>query len=175
MEQSHTHGLATDSDHPLRMMIDHLPILAWACRPDGTTAFLNQRWLDYTGLSMAQALDWGWQGAIHPDDLGTLMDTWGRLLASGEPGEEAARLRRCDGAYRWFLFRAVPVRDAQGKVVRWYGTNTDIEDLKRAESLLAAEKRTLEMIAGGASLPAIFDTLCTTVDAPPLTRRFRTS
>src|SRR2546423_823491 len=78
MEQSYTQGLATDSDHPLRM-IDHLPTLAWACRPDGTIAFLNQPWLDYTGLSMAQALDWGWQGAIHPDDLGTLMDTWGRF------------------------------------------------------------------------------------------------
>ena len=114
---------------------------------------------------MAQALDWGWQGAIHPDDLGTLMDTWLRLLASGESGEEAARLRRFDGVYRWFLFRAVPVHDAQGKIVRWYGTTTDIEELKRAEALLAAETRTLEMIAGGASLPAIFDTLCTTIDA----------
>ena len=164
-EQSHTHGWATDSDNPLRMMIDHLPTLAWSCRPDGTTAFLNQRWLDYTGLSMAQALDWGWQVAIHPEDLGKLMDTWGRLLASGEPGEEAARLRRCDGAYRWFLLRAVPVRDAQGKVVSWYGTNTDIEDLKRAELLLAAEKRTLEMIDGGASLTDIFDNLCNTIDA----------
>jgi PAS domain-containing protein len=70
MEQSHTDGLATDSDHPLRMMIDHMPTLAWACRPDGTTAFLNQRWLDYTGLAMAQVLDWGWTAAIHPDDLG---------------------------------------------------------------------------------------------------------
>jgi PAS domain S-box-containing protein len=149
MEQSHTHGLATDLDNPLRMMIDHVPTLAWSCRPDGT-AFLNQRWLAYMDLSMEQALDWGWQVAIHPEDLGKLMDTWGRLLTSGEPGEEAARLRRFDGAYRWFLFRAVPVRDAQGKVIRWYGTNTDIEDLKRAASLLAAEKRTLEMIAGGA-------------------------
>ena len=165
MEQNHTHGWATDSDNPFRMMIDHISTLAWACGPDGTTAFLNQRWLDYTGLSMERALDWGWQGAIHPDDLGTLMDTWGRLLASGEPGEEAARLRRCDGAYRWFLFRAVPGRDERGEVVRWYGTSTDIEDLKRAASLLAAETRTLEMIAGGASLPAIFDTLCATIDA----------
>ena len=111
MEQSHTNGWATDADHPLRMLLDHMPTLAWACRPDGTTAFLNQRWLDYTGHSLAQALDGGWTVAIHPDDLGTLRDTWSRLRASGEPGEAEARLRRGDGAYRWCLLRAVPVRD----------------------------------------------------------------
>ena len=120
----------------LPSMIDKIPTLAWACRPDGTTEFLNQRWLDYTGLSMDASLDWGWKVAIHPDDLEKLMATWLRLLASGEPGDEEARLRAFDGTYRWFLFRAVPVRDAQGKVVRWYGTNTDIEDLKCAEGEL---------------------------------------
>ena len=120
----------------LPMMIDKIPTLAWACRPDGTTEFLNQRWLEYTGLSMEASVDWGWKVAIHPDDLEQLMETWLGLLASGEPGDEAARLRAFDGTYRWFLFRAVPVRDEQGKVVRWYGTNTDIEDLKRAEAEL---------------------------------------
>ncbi len=120
----------------LPMMIDKIPTLAWSCRPDGTTEFLNQRWLDYTGLSMEASLDWGWKVAIHPDDLEKLMNTWLRLLASGEPGDEEARLRGSDGQYRWFLFRAVPIRDEQGKVVRWYGTNTDIEDLKRAEGEL---------------------------------------
>lgn len=133
MGQSQVDGLATDSDNLLRMMIDHLPTLAWSCWPDGSTALLNQRWLDYTGLALEQALGWGWHVAIHPDDLGKLMDTWLTLLASGEPGEEAARLRRGDGAYRWFLFRAVPVCDEEGTSVRWYGTSTDIEDLKRAE------------------------------------------
>jgi len=118
------------------MMVDKIPTLAWSCRPDGTTEFLNQRWLEYTGLSMEASVDWGWKVAIHPDDLEQLMETWLGLLASGEPGDEAARLRAFDGTYRWFLFRAVPVRDEQGKVVRWYGTNTDIEDLKRAEAEL---------------------------------------
>src|SRR6266404_5021366 len=120
----------------LPLMIDKIPTLAWSCRPDGTTEFLNQRWLEYTGLSMEASVDWGWKVAIHPDDLEQLMETWLGLLASGEPGDEAARLRAFDGTYRWFLFRAVPVRDEQGKVVRWYGTNTDIEDLKRAEAEL---------------------------------------
>src|SRR5215831_1897160 len=150
----------------------YLPTLAWACRSDGSTAFLNQRWLDYTGLSMAQALDGGWTGAIHPDDLGKLMDTWSRLLASGEPGEAEARLQRGDGAYRWYLFRAVPVRDALGHLVHWSGTATDIEDRKQAvaalqwsKALLAGEKRVLEMIAHGAALPHILEVLCRVVEA----------
>src|SRR5207245_6882894 len=120
----------TDAVNDFRAMIDKIPTLAWSCRPDGTTEFLNQRWLDYTGLSMEASIGWGWKVAIHPDDLEQLMDTWLGLLASGEPGDEEARLRGSDGTYRWFLFRAVPVRDEQGNVVRWYGTNTDIEDLK---------------------------------------------
>ena len=114
--------------------------------PDGTTECLNQRWLDYTGLPFEASLGWGWKVSIHPDDIGRVMETWRRLLASGEPGAEEARLRRFDGPYRWFLFRAVPVRDEQGTVVRWYGTNTDIEDRKQVETLLAAEKRTQELI-----------------------------
>ena len=146
-------------------MIDKIPTLAWSCRPDGATEFLNQRWLDYTGLSLEAAVGWGWEVAIHPEDLGKLMDMWQGLIRSTQPGEQEARLRRFDGEYRWFLFRAAPVRDEQGTVVRWYGTNTDIEDLKRAESLLAAEKRTLEMIASGASLSEILDNLCRSIDA----------
>ena len=153
------------SEDILRTMIDKIPTLAWSCWPDGTTEFLNQRWLDYTGLSMEEALGWGWKAVIHAEDLENLMATWLGLLASGEPGQEEARLRRFDGEYRWFLFRAVPVRDVQGKVVRWYGTNTDIEDLKRAESLLAAEKRVLEMISGGAGLTDILENLCRIIDA----------
>src|SRR2546429_2205739 len=120
----------------LPMMIDKIPTLAWACRPDGTTEFLNQRWLDYTGLSLEEALGWGWQVPVHPEDLEKLMEAWQGRLGSADPGEAEARLRRFDGEYRWFLFRAIPVRDEQGKLVRWYGTNTDIEDLKRAEAEL---------------------------------------
>src|SRR2546426_977637 len=83
------------------------------------------------------------------EDVPTLMDKWVKLLASGEPGELEARLRRHDGEYHWFLFRVEPLRNELGTIVRWYGTNTDIDDFKRAQSLLLAEKRTLEMITGG--------------------------
>ncbi len=95
---------------------------------------------------MEASVDWGWKVAIHPDDLEKLMETWLGLLASGEPGDEEARLRAFDGTYRWFLFRAVPVRDERGKVVRWYGTNTDIEDLKRAEAQLRRDEVELRRV-----------------------------
>ena len=138
------------SEDQLRIMIDKIPTLAWACRPDGTTEFLNQRWLDYTGLSLEEALGWGWQVPVHPEDLGKLMEAWQGLLGSADPGEAEARLRRFDGEYRWFLFRAVPVRDEQQKIVRWYGTNTDIEDLKRAEERGLALQQELEFEIGRA-------------------------
>ena len=124
------------SEAHLRHILDTLPILAWCHLPDGSNAFFNQRWHDYTGLSPEEAHGWGWHVTIHPDDLGRVMDTWHTLLASGEPGEIEARWRRCDGVYRWFLFRAVPLRDARGHIVKWYGTHTDIEDRKTAEAVL---------------------------------------
>jgi len=105
----------------------------WTSLPDGYVDFLNQRWCDYTGLSLEKACGWGWNSAIYPEDLPALLDYWRSILASGEPGEIEARMRRFDGKHRWFLFKAGPSRDASGKVVRWYGTNTDIEDRKRAE------------------------------------------
>jgi formate hydrogenlyase transcriptional activator len=129
-------GDMSQSEAQLRIMIDMIPALAWCCFTDGTTEFLNKRWLEYAGLSQEEATDSGWQGPVHPDDLGRLMETWQAILASGAPGEEEARLRRFDGEYRWFLFRAEPFRDEHGTVVRWFGTNTDIEELKRAEKEL---------------------------------------
>ena len=146
-------------------MIDAIPAMAWSSLPDGSAEFLNRRWLDYTGLSLDEALGWGWNAAVHPDDLDQLTDRWRALLASGQAGEVEARLRRYDGEYRWFLFRAEPVRDDHGDIFKWYGANTDIEDRKRAEALVAAEKRTLEMIAGGARLADILQNLCNTIDA----------
>src|SRR6266436_2846254 len=145
--------------------VDAIPTLAWSARPDGSAELLNRRWLDYTGLSAEEASDWGWAAALHTEDRERLMDFWRHLLDSGEGGEIEARLRRHDGEYRWFLFRAEPVRDNHGNIFKWYGANTDIEDRKRAEALLAAEKRTLEMIASGACLADILERLCETIDA----------
>src|SRR6266853_725397 len=148
----------------LRLTIDTIPVLAWCNRPDGWNEFLNQRWLDYTGLTIEEARGWGWKVAIHPDDLPRLLDVSQGLLASGKSGELEARLRRADGVYRWFLFRVEPLRDARGTIVKWYGTNTDIDDRKRAEALLAAENQILEMVATGRPLAVILDGLCRLVD-----------
>jgi PAS domain S-box-containing protein len=152
------------SEEYLRLTIDTIPTLAWCSRPDGSNEFLNQRWLDYTGLSVEAARDWGWKVAIHPEDLSRLLDVWHKLLASGEPGEWEARLRRFDGLYRWFLFRAEPLFDETGNIVKWYGTNTDIDDRKWAEAVLAAEKKILELITGNNSLPTILEALCRLVE-----------
>src|SRR6266849_1685862 len=154
-----------DFEDRYRTIVDAIPAMAWSGRPDGSVEFLNRRWLDYTGFLLDEALAWGWKAAVHPDDLDALTDRWRALLASGQAGEIEARLRKYDGEYRWFLFRAEPARDDHGDIFKWYGTNTDIEERKRAESLLAAEKRTLEMIASGALLADILENLCNTIDA----------
>src|SRR5713101_4331158 len=154
-----------DFEDRYRTIVDAIPAMAWSGRPDGSVEFLNRRWLDYTGFSLDEALAWGWKAAVHPEDLDPLTDRWRALLASGQAGEIEARLRKYDGEYRWFLFRAEPARDDHGDTVRWYGANTDIEERKRAESLLAAENRTLEMIASGAVLADILENLCDTIDA----------
>jgi len=120
--------------------LDSIPLQTWRSRADGFTEYLNKRWLDYTGMTLDQALGWQWLAAIHPDDLPTLSDTWGKLLASGKPGEAEARMRRFDGVYRWFLFRAEPFQDGSGAVAAWYGTNTDIEDRKQAEQKTAGQR-----------------------------------
>jgi PAS domain S-box-containing protein len=123
------------SEDRLRLVIDTIPTLVWRARPDGVPDFLNQPALDYTGLSFDQA-ETGWPRAFHPDDKKGMLVKWSTIRASGMPGELEARLRRFDGEYRWFLFRAVPLRNEQGNIVKWYGSSTDIEDRKRAEEEL---------------------------------------
>ena len=98
------------SEARYRLRIDAIPTMAWCSSPDGSVEFFNQRWHDYTGLSFEEARGWGWKTVIHPDDLETEIDKWHGLLASGQPGEIKARLRRCDREYRWFLARVEPVR-----------------------------------------------------------------
>lgn len=144
--------------------IDTIPGLVWSVLPNGEVDFLNQRWREYTGLTLKQARGWGWSKAIHPDDLARLETYWRSTLTSGKPGEIEARLRRFDGSFRWFLFRAVPLYDDARTLVKWYGQNIDIDERKRAEALLAGEKRMLEMIAQGDALPTVLDALCRLVE-----------
>jgi PAS domain S-box-containing protein len=120
------------SEDRLRVVIDTIPTMAWSLLPDGTVDFVNQRWLDYTGLSMAEALA-APSRIAHPEDLPSIMDDWIAAMAAGRPHECELRMRRADGEYRWFLIRTVPLRDEQGNILKWYGTSTDIEDRKLAE------------------------------------------
>src|SRR4051812_30433529 len=131
------------SQDQYRLAIDAIPGLVWTALPNGEIDFLNQRWLEYTGLSFEQASGWGWQVALCPEDLPRLVAYWVSVLEVGRPGEIEARLRRYDGVDRWFLFRAVPAYDEQGNVVKWYGQTIDIEDRKRAEE--EARKQTAHL------------------------------
>jgi PAS domain S-box-containing protein len=124
------------SERNLQLTVDTIPTLAWAARPDGSAEFLNQHYRDFIGLSPAQATNWNWSAAVHPEDMPRLTAAWRRQVGSEVPGDYEARLRRHDGEYRWFLFRASPLRDENGRIIRWYGVNTDIEDRKRAEDAL---------------------------------------
>jgi PAS domain S-box-containing protein len=124
------------SEQELREVIETIPSMAWSAAPDGSAEFFNGRWLAYAGLTADQAQGWGWAVAVYPDDLKVLVDYWQTIMALGQSGEIEARLRRFDGVYRWFLFRATPSLDENGRVVKWYGTNTDIEERKRAEGAL---------------------------------------
>lgn len=117
----------------ISQIIDIIPALAWSANPAGSAEFFNRRWLDYTGLTLEQAQGWGWTVAIHQDDLPGMLEIFHDGLKSARPFEAEGRFRRFDGEFRWFLFRGSPLCDGAGRVVKWYGTNTDFEDRKQAE------------------------------------------
>ena len=120
----------------LRLVIDTIPCLILRANPDGSFDFINQHWLEFTGLKAEQVLGWGWRAALHPKDIRRVVTNWRAGLAAGEPFEDEARIRRVDGQYRWFLIRNVPLRDEQGRIVQWYGTGHDIDELKQADDRL---------------------------------------
>src|SRR5713226_278313 len=124
------------SEDRLRLVIDTIPAYAWSARPDGSVDFINQRWLQSTGLSVEDAVGWNWGSFVHPDDLARYVEEWHAAVANGEPMESEARVRRMDGDYPWLLIRNVPLRNELGNIVNWYGTAIDIEERHRAEDAL---------------------------------------
>jgi PAS domain S-box-containing protein len=138
------------SEDRLQLVIDTIPTLVWRAGADGIPDFLNHQALYYTGLSLDQA-ETGWPRAFHPDDKKGMLQKWSAIRKSGMPGELEARLRRFDGEYRWFLFRAEPLRDEAGNIVKWYGSSTDIEDRKRAEEALRESEQRFRDYAETAS------------------------
>src|SRR6266404_7850081 len=130
----------------LQTVIDTVPSFLGTSFPDGSKEYLNKRWYEYTGLTLEQGKGWGWKVVVHPDDLDRLVREWLALVDARKPGELETRIRRYDGEYRWFLIRVVPQLDAEGNLVRWFGSNTDIEDRKRAEKKLLEDELELRRI-----------------------------
>jgi len=143
------------SEDRLRTIIDTIPALVWCFRPDGTVNYFNQRWHEYTGISREEAYGFGdvestakvFRTILHPDDGPRVLATWQqKILSAAKPGEFEVRMRRHDGEYRWFMVRLEPLLDESGRVTQWYGVNTDIEDLKRAEAKLRWDEEELRRI-----------------------------
>jgi PAS domain S-box-containing protein len=128
---------ARRGEEGLREVIETVPAMAWSAPPDGSNAFVNRQWAEYTGLTAEQTARSGWRSTVHPEDVSGHMEQWRQSLATGQPLDHEVRLRRtADGQYRWFLVRGMPLRDGHGEVLKWYGIATDIEDRKRAEEAL---------------------------------------
>jgi PAS domain S-box-containing protein len=135
------HALIESRQH-YQALAESLPHLVWTCRPDGYCDFLSRQWVDYTGQSAGSQLGYGWSDQLHPDDQQRVRSEWEAATVRGDKFDIEFRIRRGDGAFRWFRTRAVPLRDASGSIVKWFGSNTDIDDYKRAMADIAhAEKR----------------------------------
>ncbi len=136
------------SERQLRTLADSIPQLAWMAHPDGHVFWYNRRWYDYTGTAHAAMAGWGWQSVLDPEPLPRVLERWRASLETGEPFEMEFPLKGADGAFRWFLTRVNPLRDAQGRIVRWFGTNTDVDELRRtAEELRRANRLKDEFLA----------------------------
>ena len=157
-------AVACASEKKLRDLIETIPAMAFVTRPDGANEFVSRQWIEFSGFSSVESAGAGWAASIHPDDLEQHAAKWRAACASGEPFESESRHRDVHGNYRWLLVRAVPLRNEQGEIRKWYGTAIDIEDRKRAEALLAGEKRLLEMIATGVPFKEIANALCQIIE-----------
>ncbi len=157
-------AVACASEKKLRNLIETIPAMAFVTRPDGANEFVSRQWIEFSGFSSVESAGAGWAASIHPDDLEQHAAKWRAACASGEPFESESRHRDVHGNYRWLLVRAVPLRNEQGEIQKWYGTAIDIEDRKRAEALLAGEKRLLEMIATGVPFKEIANALCQIIE-----------
>src|ERR1700693_3089042 len=135
-----------EAEDRIRLIIDTIPMMAWSVRPDGAVDFVNQRWLEYTGISLEEEIEEPTR-AVHLEDLPRVMERWLADIAARRSSEDEMRLRRADGVYRWFLVRTAPLLSKEGNLVKWYGAAVDIEDRKRAEQALRASEQEQRRIA----------------------------
>src|SRR5262245_2951689 len=135
-----------DSEKRFRMLADNMSQLAWTCDLLGNVTWYNKRWLDYTGLTYEDMKGWGWSRVQHPDHVDRVVATVKHAAETGQPWEDTFPLRGKDGKYRWFLSRAMPIRDDKGNFVQWFGTNTDVTQQVQAEGEVARQARELRVL-----------------------------
>ncbi len=145
-ERLKTEAALRQSEEELRVLANSIPQLAWMAEPDGNIFWYNQGWYAYTGTTLEQMQGWGWQKVHDPTALPAVLDRWQISLQTGTNFEMEFPIRAADGSFRWFLTRVNPVRDATGKVVRWFGTNTDVDEVRRTQDALREESRVLELL-----------------------------
>jgi PAS domain S-box-containing protein len=141
-----------ESEREFRSLAEAMPQIVWATRSDGWNIYFNQQWVDYTGLTLEESYGHGWNIPFHPDDRQRAMDAWQQATATEGIYSLECRLRRSDGVYRWWLIRGVPVHNAEGKILKWFGTCTDIDDIK-----MAAEKVLMSSMQLEAALASMSD------------------
>jgi PAS domain S-box-containing protein len=139
----------------LRDVVEAIPAIAFTTQPDGSSVWINRQWTEFSGLSVEETSGSGWQSAIHPDDLIEHVAKWHHSMTSGEPFESEARHRSAKGEYGWFLVRAVPLRDEQGQILKWYGILTDITERKRAEERLRVQHTIAQILAEAATIEEV--------------------
>ena len=128
-----------------RILVEARPQIVWITRADGWSIYFNQHWMDYTGLTLEESLGHGWNAPIHPDDRQRAWDAWQQATETAGTYSIESRLRRADGAYRWWLVRGLPQRGANGEILKWFGTCTDIHVLKMAEMEIARYAEQLQI------------------------------
>jgi PAS domain S-box-containing protein len=146
-EEKQAREAVETSERELRVLADSIPQLAWIANPDGYRVWFNKRWLEYTGATFEASQGWGWQSVHHPETLQKVLTAWNTSIEMGKPFEMEFPLRGADGAYRWFLTQVNPVRGADGRVTRWFGTNTDVDEVKRAQDALREAQAELRLHA----------------------------
>ena len=134
----------SESEQLFVALANFVPQFVWMCTADGLNVYFNQRWVEYTGLTLEESYGRGWNTPFHPDDQQTAWDAWNHATRTGEGYRVESRLRAADGSYRWFLMLGEPLRDANGSIARWFGTCTDIAELKQVEDALRQSQRGLE-------------------------------
>jgi PAS domain S-box-containing protein len=145
-EQRHAEAVIREQEAELRQVVDTIPAIVWVALPDGSNSYVNGRFVEYCGMPPEQIVGSDWHAATHPDDLERYNAKWLACVASGKPSEDELRFRRADGEYRWHLVRGVPLRGEAGKIVKWYGVVTDIEDRKRADDKIREHETELRQI-----------------------------